>query len=213
MNILVVTPPLVEPVTMQQVFLHLRLDDPEAPDDHPDYPLLVSQLAAARGKAEQDTRRAFIHQTLRIVGASQQAVGWFWHWRTGSCGIELRRPPFIEVLSVTYYDAQNAAQMIDPGDYYVTDDLVPRLMFVDGFSVPCTYRRDDAVRVDYIAGYPPKPASGSAPIDYRANVPDGIKQAILIGVQLQYDDLTGDQRESLEKARDSLLASFRVHSF
>lgn len=215
MNIIVVTPPPAEPVTLAEAATHLRLDD--LVQGNPDYAAVQSQITSAREQCEQITRRAFVQQTLRLVGPDQ-FVGRSWYgWLGGYAGmIELLRPPVISVSAVRFYDSANVLQTVDAGDYYLTDDLVPRVRFLDGYVAPCAYRRDDAVQVEYVAGYPPKPAGVDPvanPIDYAANVPASIKQAILLGVQLQYDELTPEKRDALERARDALLSSYRIHTF
>lgn len=222
MNIVVVTPPPVEPVTIEEAFVHLRLDDPT--EDNPDYAAVQAQIVSAREQCEQITRRAFVQQTLRLTQGparrNRERRGWDW-FIGGGCmawgDIELLRPPFIELVSLGYYDDSNTLQTVDPANYYVTSDLVPKLRFVSGFNTPPIYLRDDAVQVEYVAGYAPKPADPDAApptdIDYRANVPSSIKQAILLGVQLQYDELTPEKRKALEGARDALLSSYRIAKF
>lgn len=217
MNLIVVTPPSVEPVTMAEVYTHLRLDpDDDSPPVHPDDDMLRSQITAARTDAEAFTKRAFVEQTLRLFVSrfpcgEAFVGGQSWFRLAGGGGyIELLRPPLIAVQSVRYYDQDNALQTVAPADYFVTDDLVPRLMFADTFVAPLTYRRTDAVRVDYVAGY----ASDDSPADDPAeNVPKQIKQAILLGVQLQYDQLSPEQRDAIEKSRDMLLIGQRVTTF
>lgn len=221
MNIIVVTPPPVEPVTIEEAFLHLRLDQPAGASA--DYAAVRSQIQASREQCEQYTRRAFVQQTLRAtfspMGDRSARRGWDWYMAGGggSWGpVELPRPPLIEVVAVRYFDDANAQQVIAPSSYNVSPDLVPRLTFAEGFQGPSTYIRDDAVQIDYRAGYAPKPAGANPaaePIDYRANVPESIKQAILLGVQMLYDKLTPAEREALERARDSLLSSYRIHKF
>jgi uncharacterized phiE125 gp8 family phage protein len=221
MNIVVVTPPPVEPVTIEEAFVHLRLDDPT--EANPDYAAVLAQITSAREQCEQITRRAFVQQTLRLVrgpARGGERRGWAWFINGGACdwgSIELLRPPLISVTSVKYYDDANALQTVDDEEYFVTADLVPKLRFVSGFSSPSTYLRDDTLQVEYIAGYAPVPADPEAEppteIDYRANVPASIKQAILLAVQLQYDELSPDKRKALENARDALLSSFRIHTY
>lgn len=222
MNIIVVTPPPVEPVTIEEAFVHLRLDDPT--EANPDTAAVQAQIVSAREQCEQITRRAFVQQTLRLTRGparrNGERRGWDW-FIGGGCvawgDIELLRPPFIEMVSLKYFDDANTQQTVAPADYFVTSDLVPKLLFVSGFSTPSIYLRDDAVQIEYIAGYAPVPADPDAEpptaADYRANVPASIKQAILLAVQLQYDELTPEKRKALENARDSLLSSYRVHTF
>lgn len=219
MNLIVVTPPPEEPVTLREAYDHLRLTvtETDTPPSHPHDAMVARHIRTARGEAERITKRAFIEQRLRLIVnrfPNCDAFCWGHHWRSwpsGSGGgyIELLRPPVQAVLSVEYYDEDNALQVIDPDDYFVTDDLLPRLQFIDAFAAPTCYARPDAVRIDYIAGYEPE---GSPADDYAANVPAEIKDAILIGVELLYAPLTPEERESRETARDSLLVGMTVHT-
>lgn len=212
-------PPPVEPVTIEEAFVHLRLDDPT--ESNPDFAAVQAQIVSAREQCEQITRRAFVQQTLRLTRGPARRIserrGWDWCGCMAWSDIELLRPPLIEMVSLKYFDEANTLQTVAPADFYVTADLVPRLRFSSGFSTPSIYLRDDAIQVEYMAGYTPNPADPDADppvgIDYRANVPASIKQAILLGVQLQYDELTSDKRKSLESARDSLLSSYRINTF
>lgn len=213
MNIIVVTPPPVEPVTDEEAFLQLRLDDSFDPQENIEYAAVMAKVAAAREQCEQFTRRAFVQQTVRMVlpppARNDRDRQWLSDWREWG-PIDLLRPPVIEVVSVTYYDENNATQTVDSGLYFVTAGLVPQLCFTADFSNPGVYLREDAIQVEYVVGYPPTTGD---PIDYRANVPNSIKQAILLEAQMQYDELMPDKRASLEKTRDALLSSYRIHTF
>ncbi len=200
MELITITGPSVEPVTLAEVYGHLRLDaDENSPaDSHPDDAMLNRFIAASRRQAEKITRRSFVSQRLRL---SMDA------FPTG--GIVLLRPPVLEINALSYYDTANALQVIDPSNYFVTDgDQKPRLQFLTTFAAPSLYARADAVRLEYTTGYEPSDAS---PGDYAANVPDDVKAAILIGVQLLYDEMTPEKRESLERAREALLHDHKVY--
>jgi len=200
MELITITQPSVEPVVLADVYLHLRLDaDENSPaDTHPDDAMLNTFIAASRKQAEKLTRRAFVSQGLRLVTDA---------FPTG--GVVLLRPPILEVTSVSYFDVNNALLVIDPANYFVTSgDQKPRLQFLDTYAYPTLYGREDALRIEYTAGYEPDDAS---PGDYAANVPAGIKSAILLGVQLLYDELTPEKRASLERARDALLHDHKVY--
>jgi uncharacterized phiE125 gp8 family phage protein len=200
MELITITGPSVEPVTLAEVYLHLRLDvDENSPvDTHPDDAMLNRFIRASRRQAEKITRRSFVSQRLRLSMDAFHAGG-----------IVLLRPPVLEFNSLSYYDAANELQVIDQENYFVTDgDQKPRLQFLTTYAAPSLYARADAVRLEYTAGYEPDDAS---PADYAANVPDDIKAAILIGVQLLYDDLTPERRERLERARDALLHDHKVY--
>lgn len=216
MNITVITPPPFEPVTVAQAYEHLRWD-PEEEGSPPEtvYPLqglIERNIATARDYVERATRRALVAQTIRLSSTSFGMVsrGRFVDSR---CYLELLRPPLLEVLSVDYYDAANVLQPIDASDYYVTDDLVPRLHLVSGYSAPMFYARPDAARVTYRVGYAPEGSPPATQADYAATVPAALKDAILLQVQILSDRFDKGEREDLERARDNLLLNYRVHTF
>jgi hypothetical protein len=231
MNIEVITQPTVEPVTAAEAFFHLKLTTSPSADVSSEPQLAEVQrcIASSRTQCEQITRRAFVRQTLRMTMGpmrSGERRGLQWYMNGGSDtwqSVELLRPPFIEMVQVRYYDDDNVLQTVTydeevpPVPYYVSSGLVPKLCFTDAFTHPSVYLRDDAIQIDYVAGYPIIEADPEEdpPIveDLIANVPASIKQAILLGVQLEFEKLTPQEREAIEKARDSLLSSFRVATY
>lgn len=215
MNIVVVTPPPVQPVTLEEVYDHLRLVPEGSPATHPQDDMLERHIKAATGEAESITHRAFVQQTIRLYMDHFPYPGtWFsgerwWSDIYGPGYIALLRPPFSQVVNVTYFDGANESKTVDADNYFVTNDQVPRLYFGSSFSVPTYYARNDAWAVEYEVGYPPE---GSPPEDYRANIPAEIKEAILLGVELLYRSHDVKNRETLENARASLLSDFVVHT-
>lgn len=218
MNIIVVTPPAVEPVTAAEAFFKLKLTtNPDATvTSEPEYDEVMRCIKSAREDCEQITRRAFVTQTLKMVQGpakegERRGLLWYMNGGTWDWGrIELKRPPLISVTSVKYYDEDNVLQTVSPSNYFVTAGLVPRVQFVETFDPPSVYLREDAIQVEYIAGFPP---STDSPPDLAANVPDKIKSAILLGAQMLFDKLTPAEHDNIKKARDSLLASFIVESY
>jgi uncharacterized phiE125 gp8 family phage protein len=214
MNLTVVTPPPFEPVSMEMVYTHLRLDPDGSPLTHPDDDLLREHITTAREFVETGTRRALVQQTLRLsTHAFPIYAGgcWLSGWRSSPERIKLIRPPLIRVERVSYYDGENALVDLDPADYFVTDDLVPELRFAAGFAAPAVYNRPDALRIEYVAGYQP---FGSPPDEtqaaYAHNVPSALKNAVLIGVQLLYDNLPQNERDALELMRGSLIRTKQI---
>ena len=201
MNLIVLTPPPFLPVTLEEVYAHLRLDVEGSPPAHPLDSMLERYLRTATGEAEKIARRCFIQQRLRLTAAAFPKAG---------KGIELLRPPLIRVEAVAYHDGDNNLVTLGAGDWYVTDDRVPQLRFVTGFGYPTPYDRPDALRIDYIAGYDPAGSPAVSQADYAGNVPDVVKDAILLGVQLLHDNLTPDERAATERAREYLLSGERI---
>lgn len=204
MNVQVIEQPPFEPVTMAEVYNHLRLDPDGSPLEHVDDVMLRGFIAAARQFVEGETGRALVRQRLRLTASAFGALaGW-------PGGVRLLRPPVATVLAVSYFDGQNLRQDLDAADWYVADTGFPLLRTPVNFVTPEAYGRPDAVTIDYIAGYPPV---GSPPLsqeDYIANVPPALKTAVLLGVQLLYDNLAADQRDRMERTQRALLAPFRV---
>lgn len=227
MNVITLTEPAVEPVTLEQVYSHLRITpDPDSPLSHPDDAMLTRQLVSARKDCENTTRRSFVRQKLRLVvdpcephwpwaygfsryGYLGRARGNWWgaEHLGGRRGIELKRPQVQEVVAVSYYGADNVLVVIDPANYYLTDDEPARLFFIQDFTAPAVYARPDALRIDYWAGYP---TEGSPADDFISRVPQPIKSAILIGVELQYDQMSPAQRSALEQTQLNLLGPYIV---
>lgn len=205
MHIETITPPAIEPVSLEEAFTHLRIDPGFTSDDTADADAVETMITAAREDAEHYTKRAFVQQTV-LMTMNDTAAPW--------AAVELPRPPLIEVQSVEYYDADNTLQTVDPALYYTVAGFVPKLVFTSDFTKPAVYARDDAIRVNYLAGYAPlvSGTSESEAIDYTANVPRVVKAAILIGVQLQFDELSPEKRAALERARDALLEPLRIHT-
>lgn len=217
MNLTVITAPPFEPVTLAECYKHLRLDpDHEgSPSEtsHPDDAMLSAHITAAREFVEVATRRALVQRTIRLSCNAwpRYCYGWLPPFRPQQVErIMLRRPPVIRVDSVRYFDGENTLQTVDPASYYVTDDQVPELRFVSTFAAPTTFDRPDAVRVEYVAGYTPEGSPPTTQAEYAASIPATLKQCVLLGVQLQYDNLAPADRMAVENMREAMLQTYRV---
>ena len=214
MNITLVIPPPFEPVTLAQVYAHLRLDPEGSPATHPDDAMLTRMIATARAHVEQMTRRALVRQTLRLsCGAFPVPADLRWTLRLrdnpDADPVRLRRPPVVPASAVVeYYDEDNNLQTLAASAYYVTDEQVPELRLAG--DAPSTYARPDAVRVTYVAGYEPEGSPPATQADYAANVPQPLKDAILVTVQMLYDSLTPAEQTRLEMLREALVQPYRI---
>ena len=236
MNLTVIVPPPVEPVSAAEAFRHLRLDPIDSPEENEaEYPAVMSHIRTAREWCEAYTGRAFVRQTMRLSGRAlsrfrrgvfdyAQAGPWG-DWRFNSDpfqdnAIELLRPPTISIASVKFFDAANALQTVDPASYYVTDEFVPRLCFVAGYGLPGAHSRPDALRIEYVAGYPAgTPADDydatdpdAVPVHLAANVPHAVRSAILIQCRLLHEKLDPQEAQQQADARDALLWPLRIIS-
>jgi uncharacterized phiE125 gp8 family phage protein len=192
-GITVVTPPAVEPLTLQEAQQHLRFYL-----DHED-DLIRSLIIAARMYCETFTGKAFITQELRLTRDSFPRNG---------CEIRLPRPPLQTItpdatytdLGFTYTDANGVEQDVD-SSIYVVDPTpeVGRIGLAYGETWPTdAIHQIGAVKVQYLAGY------GDP-----ADVPDTIKAAmkLLIGHWFVNREAVGNVGGAVQMAVNSLLGT------
>lgn len=190
--------PPAEPIDLSTAYAHLRLDTNGSPSGHEDDALLTSHIQAARELTEAHLRRSLVQRALRL---------------TARCfdGLALLNPPVMWVTQVRYYDENNALQTLDTDVYTVdTNALRPKLTLNYGEVWPSTYDREDAVQIDYVAGYAP---TGSPVTDWANTIPAAIKQAMLLRVQLLYDEVSPEKRDQVENTITLLLAPHRIYAF
>lgn len=201
MNLEVLTPPPFLPLDLPFLYGKLKLDTEGSPPTHPLDEMLVRYLETATRDAEKITKRAFIQQRLRLSVAKFVA----------GKGIELLRPPLIRVEQVAYYDLSNNLVLLDAADWYVAESGgLSQVRLATSVTPPSVYDRPDAVRIDYVAGYPPSGSPSATQEDYAGNVPPNILTGIWLGVQLQFENLTPDEYATTVKARDHFLSAEKV---
>ncbi len=177
--------PLGEPVTLVEAKAHLRIDHASEDD------LLAGLIRAARDEVEAATGIAMIGQHWRLTLDRVPADGM----------IELKRGPVVEITGVTGFDTDGAATLIDPATYIVDAHRRPAdFTFV---KTPATDRVANGIEIDFKAGYG---ESG-------AEVPDGLKRAILVLVAHWYEFRAGfgpsDQPVSWPAGFDRLVGRWK----
>jgi uncharacterized phiE125 gp8 family phage protein len=162
MTIFRITEPAIEPITMDDVKLHLRLDaSVGALEDA----MLTRFIKSARERAEHVAQRAFIEQTWGVrLDCFPEAI-------------ELLMTPVISITSIKFLDVNNIEQTLAPTDYLLdafgdTAYIVP----ASGKTWPSTYPEINAVRVSYVAGY-----GASA-----AQMPECVKDWMLLIIEDAY---------------------------
>lgn len=158
-----VSAPAVEPVTLAEAKLHLRVDSSTEDD-------LISALissAVSYLDGEGELGRAMITQTWAQY--ETQAPGW----------PRLRMGPFQELVSVEYYDDDGVLQEATLADFetWLQGDFVickPK----EDREWPTADVRQDAIKITYRAGYG----------DTADDVPQGVRQAILMLVAHWYEN-------------------------
>ena len=129
------TAPVSEPVPIDDLRDHLRIDDSED--------IYVQTLArAAREWCEMFTRRQFVDATYQLT------LDEF------SDAMELPRPPLDSVTSIAYIDEDGNSQILDSSIYSVDTGVEPGLVrLAYNQSWPAIRSTPNAVTITYIAGY------------------------------------------------------------
>ena len=197
-----VVPPAIEPVSITEIKLWLKVeDDVEDEDD-----LLGDLITTARVAAENYTGRAFITQTVRL---SVDGIRPLSDWQPGyyqlpvdyfdaalPSSVLLPRQPVQSIAAVTTYDQYNAATVYDPTRYALIGNA---LTLNSGAYWPSNLRTSSPANVDYVAGYGDTPES----------VPSPIRTAIKMHVAAIYED-RGQCCEDMPGKCQQLLRQYRI---
>ncbi len=180
------TGPAVEPLSLAEAKLHLRLDGVEEDD------LVAALIRAAREAAESFTGRALIAQGFRL---------WLDRWPAGRRALDLPRPPLLAVDGVSSFDEDDQETALDPALWLADRVATPgRLVLRAGASAPLAGRAANAIAVDYRVGY------GSDPEDVPAPIRRGM--AVLVGTLFESREIGGPA--SLQLGVQALWAPYRV---
>ncbi len=178
------TPPLSEPVTLSEAKSYLRIADTD--DD-----LFVNALiTAVRQRFESWAARSLMTQTWTLwldgfprTGKKDAPLeGYFErpvrHFDEVQRLLVIPLPPLQSVGFVKTYDATNTAAVFASSNYLVDSASNPgRLALNQGAQWPTVLRSVNAVEIEFAAGY------GNA-----SDVPDSIKQGILLWIKLLFAD-------------------------
>jgi len=192
-----VTGPSVEPVTLSEAKTHMRVD-------HDDEDSLISALiVAARERIdgkEGILNRAIIQQTWELTLDDEFPDE-----------IEIPLPPLQSVSSITYVDTDGDTQTLAADQYRVIDSVEPaRIVPANDVTWPTPREQTEAIMVKFVAGHED---SGASPQDLADNVPQVIKQAILLTVSHWYEHREAvhmGTSESLPMGVDALLWPLRI---
>ena len=150
--------PASEPVTLAEAKAHCRV---EVSDDDA---YITALITGVRIVAEQELQRTLITSTYKLI------LDGF-----PSDQIDLPYPVLQSVTSLKYYDEAGVQQTLSAGLYRVDAVGQPgSISTTDAW--PKTQSRQDAVEVVYVAGW-----------TAAANVPQNIKQWMLMRIETLYD--------------------------
>lgn len=192
-----ITDPAVEPVTLAQMKTFLR---GISHSDHDD--LLTSLIQAARERAESFTNRLFVQRSATV---------YFKAWPDEV--FELPYPELQSVTSVKYTDTDGDQSTFSSSNYSVDTNSEPGRVVL-GYSktwpTATLHDLDYPIEIAYVCGYA---ATNDSPVDYRANIPEGIKTAIKLDVDLHYSQPPEQVINALWRAIESLLTPYKVWRF
>lgn len=187
--------PAAEPLTLDEVKLHLRIDT----DDENDW--IEPQITAARQAAENFCNRYIAEQTVEMRRAGLPNCWPFAMCLPGS-------DPARDVV-IKYPDANGAQQTVDPGVYQVAWSAPSRIDTAYGMQWPPARYESDGVRITYVAGYT---LPGDCPQAYP--LPSAIRSAMLLMIGNWYENreanVIGTIVAELPLGVQSLLWPFRL---
>lgn len=141
MSLVLITPPASEPIDVATAKEQLRVESGITADD--DY--ITALIAVAREQAEQIMDRAIISQSWLRVLPEFSGDRLFLGMATATA-----------ISSIKYYDAANALQTVDSSWYFLdalSNERSGYAVLKSGYAWPSTYARDDAVQVEFVAGW------------------------------------------------------------
>jgi uncharacterized phiE125 gp8 family phage protein len=188
MGLKVVAPPEVEPVTLAEAKVHLRLDT------NTDDAYVSALIAAARERAELFLRRALITQTFEYT-IDGFPVG----------EIDVPRPPLQSIEWIKYVDTAGTLQTV-PAANYVADlssNEIARIALAWNSFWPLTRSSINSVVIRLVAGYG----------DDAEDVPQAIRHGILIEIANLYEnreDAVVGQAVNMMPVSERLLWPYRA---
>ncbi len=208
MQDILITAPTAEPITVDELRNHLRLDT--SSDDT----YLSTLISSAREMVEQETRRALITQTRRVTVDRfplKDNLGWWDGVREGSLSLqtqdflELSIAPLQSITSVKYWTVGEEQLTFASTKYIADKNRVPgRIVLKTAQSWPTDLREHSAIEVDYVAGYG----------DTADKVPAPLRQVIQIMCADWYENresvVVGTISSSIETAVSAVLEKYRV---
>lgn len=196
MGLLIVTPPSILPVTLEEVKAQLSIEH----DDEDD--MLMGLIAAATDSLDGPfgdlCGRAIMPQTWDLYRDAFPAVD--------PVSIQIPLPPLISVDSVSYVHADTEMEtVLNASEYEVDLAGLPYGWIVPISSGwPTALETVNAVRIRFTAGY-----AGDSPEDIAA--PDSIRQAIILLVQDFYGKGSAFVDRTQTPNRDAIESLIRHH--
>jgi Phage gp6-like head-tail connector protein len=169
-TVTVVTPPAVEPVTLAEAKLHLRVDFGD------DDALIYEQISSARQLCEAVGKQTMVNTVFTLVddsfpfstGPLSRACRQFYGQFSSGQGammpallavnagvITFPRAPLVSIQSIYYLDANGILQLLPSSSYDVQTGAPGRVQTVFGTPWPVTLPVIGSVMLQFTAGYGP----------------------------------------------------------
>ncbi|QKS71908.1 phage head-tail connector protein [Paenalkalicoccus suaedae] len=173
-----------EPISLEMLKEHLRLDDTEEEEEI----YLQGIIVASRDYAEGKLRRSIAKKTYRLTLDQRD-----------NSLIELPVPPVVELVSISTYDRDDSEVILDETDYFFDRESEPaRIIFKNELRT----RKYNAIKMEFISGWLPE------------EVPGAIKSAIKLIAANMYENrepvALGPNAQKIPFTVDSLLS---IHRF
>lgn len=187
MALSLVTDVTEEPVTLDEIKSHLRIDFKD------DDAYLSSCVRAARTWVEGQTKRGIMDQTWDYT------IDYAWPWKYGGTRIDLPLNPVASITSISYVDSDGATQTLASNQYTAqtrTHDsyIVPAY----GVTWPDVRWVPDAVTVRFVAGS-------------SSDIPDDLQRAVMILAGHYYE--VRETAVDAPMAVEALISPFRKATF
>lgn len=191
-----ITAPTVEPVTLADAKLHMRVDG----DD--ENGLISAFLSAAT---------AHLDGWTGILGRCLSEQEWREDFDCFGAIMRLRLWPVTEITSITWRNAVGQMATVSSDDYaLMSDSTGAYIRFKDNYIAPGDLYQVGAVSVTYVAGYPAiEPEGGGDPV---STVPAPIKTAIMLLAAHWYQNreaVSADAGAVLPLSVSALLAPYK----
>jgi hypothetical protein len=217
LELVVGLPPAVEPITLDEGRQHLRLDTGGDPPSHPDDPLVLGWITAAREYVEQETGLTLVtasktdyrdtwqgsssrHRTSLETGFHPIGSPLWWGLSTGLPSFLLVHAPVISVEAIRYLDADGTQQVLASDQYRLAPDgALMRIEQAIGVAWPPVYfGAHGVVQIDYTAGF-------ADPI------PEALRTAIKLMLGVYYENRgVLDRAEVVPQGVCALLDKYRI---
>ena len=147
MSPILIAPPAVEPVSLADAKLYLRIDGPDEDE------LLRALITASRLLIEAASGRLMIAQTWRLVLGAWPAGG----------ALRLPFAPVASIAAARTFDAVGTATPVPAGVLSLMPNTDPAVLRRDA-SPPEPGRRQSGIEIDLVCGFGPAAADVPAPL-------------------------------------------------